>query len=187
MEVDYPLVKLESCDGKKFSLTRYEAACSNVLRVLLEQSPCATPDSIVLKYVDGLMLSRLVEWCRMHPVDLESCSFDDDKEAILTDSMTSSSSNSHKQLAKHPQFVALTEWQKEFLKLPKEEHLFRLLHVANFLDVSSLFDATCATIAKRWEAKKVEEIRKQYRIHCDYSQEEEQQMRLLTKRLGLDD
>lgn len=158
------LIELESCDGKRFVLTRPEAACSNLFRVLLA-APSSTADLMHIKYINGSMLARVVEWCKIHPVDLEQ------SESLL----------------QAAQRGASTEWDKSFLNEMKEEQLLGLLHAANFLDVESLYEAACQTVAKRWESRKVEEIRKQYRIHSDYSLEEEQQMRLLSKRLGLDD
>lgn len=170
MEIDYPIVKLESSDGKRFLLTGPEASCSKTLRVFLENLPSSTPDVIALKSVDSVMLTRVVDWCRMHPAT-----------SVTAPAPPSATGNNQ-----HPS--KLNEWERQYFKsLENEEQFFRLMHVANYLELESLYEAACQIMASRWEAKKVEEIRKQYRIHNDYSNEEEQLMKLETKRLGLED
>jgi hypothetical protein len=64
--------------------------------------------------------------------------------------------------------------------------LFELMHVSNYLDIESLFDACCQTIARQWEGKRVEDIRKMYNIKCDFAPDEEHQMLMESKKLGMD-
>lgn len=168
MDVDEPQVKLEANDGKRFILSNSEACCSHALRTLIENSTNAAPDVIYLRVVDSKMLTLVVDWCKAHGNDSSNDNEPSDK--------LYRSSN-----------IDLSDWEKAFLKEIPEDDLLLLIHVSNYLDVRRLFDATCQTIAKRWEGKKVDEIRKLYKIEGDFSLEEEQQMRQETKKLGLDD
>lgn len=83
------------------------------------------------------------------------------------------------------QDTELTDWDKSFLNAMDEEELLRLMHAANYLDVRSLFDASCQIIARRWEGKRVEDIRRMYGIANDFSPDQENQIIMENKKLGL--
>lgn len=155
MDVDEPTVKLKSCDGKRFSLTKSEASCSNILRAMLE-SVQHESEYIELQGVDGKMLAEVIEWCRSHPINCQP-----NRERELAD--------------------------QSYLGSMEEEHLFRLMHAANYLDVKSLYSACCSITAKRWEGKRVEDIRRMYNIQSDFAPEEENQMLRDSRRLGMND
>lgn len=168
MDIDQCLVKLEASDGRQFTLSHSEARCSHTLRTILDNSPNSTPDMIHLKLVDCEMLRLIVDWCRAHSTD------SDIDQDVRSNCYQSS-------------YIQLNQWEKDFFKSVNEDDLFRLIHVSNFLDVRRLFNTSCQTIAKRWEGKKVEDIRKQYGLENDFSSEEELAMQQLTKRLGLNE
>lgn len=79
------------------------------------------------------------------------------------------------------------DWEKSFLESFDEMTLLQLVHAANYLDLTTLFNASCKLIAKRWEGKKVEEIRRMYNITSDFEPEQEHQMIQECKRFGLTD
>lgn len=164
MDVDVdsePQVKLKSSDGKRFTLTRAEASCSNTLRTMIESyqnEQNASAEVIGLPSVHSDTLAKLVSWCQMHPCKSEPGGEPDEP----------------------------SEWDRAFISSLSEEDLFRLMHVANYLNVASLLDACCRKVAKTWEGKKVEEIRKMYLIENDFPPEEEHQMLMESKKLGMD-
>lgn len=164
VDVDVDLesqVKLKSSDGKRFTLTHSEASCSNTLRTMIESyqnEHNTSADVISLPSVRGDILAKVVSWCKMHPYSEPTDAESDE----------------------------LTDWDKHFLGSFPEEDLFRLMHAANYLNVETLLDACCRKVAKFWEGKKVEEIRKMYSIENDFPADEEHQMLMESKRLGMD-
>lgn len=165
MEVDEPQVRIRTSDGKRFTLSKSEASCSNALRTMIESyqnAPNAT-EYINLPVVSQL-LEKVIEWCQEHCNDNPENSSD----IYLLESES-------REL-----------WEKTFLNSMTEEFLFRLMHVANYLDIRSLYDACCTKMAKYWESKKVDELRKMYKIENDFSPEEERAMLLENRRLGTD-
>ena len=59
----------------------------------------------------------------------------------------------------------------------EQEVLFELILAANYLDIKSLLDLTCAKVASMIKGKTTEEIRKQFNIVNDFTPEEEAQVR----------
>nr|GEW71474.1 SKP1-like protein 1A [Tanacetum cinerariifolium] len=57
------------------------------------------------------------------------------------------------------------------------ETLFDLIEAANYLNVKSLLDLTCQTVAEMIKGKTPEEIRKKFNIKNDYTREEEKEVR----------
>lgn len=167
-------VKLKSSDGKRFTLTKSQAFCSTTLRTMIESyqtRPNASAEVINLQKVHSDILTKVVSWCQMHH------HHENDSDSF---------GNSDATCKQNLEPYDLTDWDKTFLKSLSEDNLFRLTHAANYLNVPSLLDACCKTIAKSWEGKKVEEIRRMYRIENDFAPDEEHQMLMESKKLGLD-
>merc|ERR1719384_2673965 len=59
----------------------------------------------------------------------------------------------------------------------EQEVLFELILAANYLDIKSLLDLTCAKVTSMNKGKNTEEIRKQFNIVNDFTPEEEAQVR----------
>lgn len=209
MDVDEPLVRLKSKDGKRFTISQSEAYCSNALRLMLETNAAtnnsASNEYVGLQSVDGHMLSLVIEWSRVHCKDndkwltskdrsrslLELSKGSDaniennDNESDADDANESDDEHASSYVLQHE--PELTAWDKSFLNSLDEEQLLRLTHAANYLDVRSLFSACCRTMAKRWEGKRVDELRKTYGIEGDFTSDEEHQMLQENKKLGLND
>lgn len=187
MDVDedvstWPQVKLKTSDGKRFTLTRAEASCSNALRTMIEsflngpngQSIPLLPDYISLRSINSQVFTRILEWCQKHSNDQSNRQ----KASNFTYEPTATRSITQR----NPQ----VEWEKGFMDGMSEEDLLRLIHAANYLDITSLLNALCQKMAKRWEGSKVEDIRKMYNIANDLPPEEEHQMLLDNKKIGFD-
>ena len=61
-----------------------------------------------------------------------------------------------------------------FLDTMEMELLFEVIKAANFLEIESLLDLTCAKVATMLKGKTVEEIRETFGIENDFSPEEEE-------------
>lgn len=68
------------------------------------------------------------------------------------------------------------EWDSKFVDI-KQELLFELILAANYMDIKSLLDLTCAKVASMIKGKTPEEIRKTFNIANDFTPEEEAQIR----------
>lgn len=173
MEVDEEQsVKLKTSDGRCFKLTKTEASCSNALRTMMEstQNP-SNIESVHLASVDSQMLTKVIEWSRVHLCNDDSGSQAADLSATCMNEL---------------QIERINDMpNKEFFDELSESELFRLMHVANYLDVRSLYDACCRMVAKRWESLEVEDIRKMYNIESDLSLEEERDIILESRKLGM--
>merc|ERR1711916_114461 len=71
---------------------------------------------------------------------------------------------------------AVPEWDAKFVDLGQET-LFELILAANYMDIKSLLDLTCAKVASLIKGKSPEEIRKTFNIVNDFTPEEEAQVR----------
>ena len=67
-------------------------------------------------------------------------------------------------------------WDKEFCNVDQPT-LFELILAANYLDIKSLLDLTCKTVANTIKGKSPEEIREFFNIKNDFTPEEEEKVR----------
>ena len=65
----------------------------------------------------------------------------------------------------------------DFLESMEMELLFEVIKAANFLEIESLLDLTCAKVATMLKGKSVEEIRQTFGIENDFTPEEEEEIR----------
>ncbi|KAL1322673.1 hypothetical protein HN51_067664 [Arachis hypogaea] len=70
----------------------------------------------------------------------------------------------------------LKMWDAEFVKVDQAT-LFDLILAANYLNIKSLLDLTCQTVADMIKGKTPEEIRKTFNIKNDFTPEEEEEIR----------
>merc|ERR1712146_184399 len=66
-------------------------------------------------------------------------------------------------------------WDKQFAAVD-DDTLFNLI-LANYLDIKSLLDLTCKTVADEIKGKTPEEIRIRFNIKNDFTPEEEEEVK----------
>ena len=70
----------------------------------------------------------------------------------------------------------VSEWDANFVKV-EQDVLFELILAANYMDIKSLLDLTCAKVASMIKGKTPEQIRQTFNITNDFTPEEEAQVR----------
>ena len=64
------------------------------------------------------------------------------------------------------------EWDVKFLSELELDSIFDVINAANYLDIKSLLDLSCAKIASEMKGKTAEEIRTKFNIENDLSEAE---------------
>lgn len=75
---------------------------------------------------------------------------------------------------KIPEF---TEWEKEFFGNLDQQQIFQLIYAANYLNISSLLNASCGAIANSLLGKTPEQIYEMYKVTEKLTPEEEEEIR----------
>ncbi|XP_021294741.1 SKP1-like protein 1A [Herrania umbratica] len=70
----------------------------------------------------------------------------------------------------------LKAWDADFVKVD-QNILYHLILAANYLNIESLLDLICQTVADMIKGKTPEEIRKTFNIENDFTPEEEEEIR----------
>ena len=65
-----------------------------------------------------------------------------------------------------------SEWDIKFLSELELDSIFDIINAANYLDIKSLLDLSCAKIASEMKGKTAEEIRAKFNIENDLTEEE---------------
>ena len=66
----------------------------------------------------------------------------------------------------------IDEWDVNFINSIELDNVFDLINAANYMDISSLLDLSCAKIASLMKGKTAQEIRTMFNIECDLTDEE---------------
>lgn len=141
-------ITLRSSDGESFDVEQSVAVESQTIKHMIEDG-CAD-NAIPLPNVNSKILAKVIEYCKMH---VESAKAEDrvnDEE--------------------------LKTWDIDFVKVDQAT-LFDLILSANYLNIKSLLDLTCQTVADMIKGKTPEEIRKTFSIRNDFTPEEEEEVR----------
>jgi len=139
---------LKSSDGETFVIAKAVAMKSQTVKNLIED--VGEDTGIPISEVTGRILAKVIEYCKKH-VEAESS---DGK----------------------PSEDELKKWDAEFVKVDKPT-LFDLISAANYLDIKSLLDLTCMTVADIIKAMTPEEIRNFLNIKDDFTAEEKKELR----------
>ncbi|KAJ8624751.1 hypothetical protein MRB53_033281 [Persea americana] len=142
-------ITLKSSDHEIFDVDEAVALQSETIKHMIEDN-CAD-NGIPLPNVTGKILAKVIEFCKKHvgiPNDADDRSTEEE----------------------------LKKWDNEFVKVDQDV-LFDLILAANYLNIKSLLDLTCQTVADMIKGKTPEEIRKTFHIVNDYTPEEEEEVR----------
>ncbi|XP_021743046.1 SKP1-like protein 1A [Chenopodium quinoa] len=150
-------VTLKSSDNEQFDVEEIVALESQTIKHMIEDD-CAD-NAIPLPNVTGKILSKVIEYCKKH-VDAAAS-----KASAEDRSSTNSTADDE-----------LKSWDAEFVKVDQNT-LFDLILAANYLNIKSLLDLTCQTVADMIKGKTPEEIRKTFNIKNDFTPEEEEEVR----------
>ncbi|XP_058734542.1 SKP1-like protein 1A isoform X1 [Vicia villosa] len=143
-------INLKSSDGDIFVIDEAVALESQTIKHMIEDN-CADETGIPLPNVTSKILAKVIEYCNKHvdAANSDGRSVDEDE---------------------------IKNWDAEFVKVDQQT-LFDLILAANYLDIKSLLDLTCKTVADMIKGKTPEEIRKTFNIKNDFTKEEEEEIR----------
>ncbi|XP_059314411.1 SKP1-like protein 1A [Lycium barbarum] len=142
-------IVLKSSDGETFEVEESVALESQTIKHMIEDD-CANT-SIPLPNVTSKILAKVIEYCKRH---VDAAAKTDDKAAEDD----------------------LKSFDADFVKVDQGT-LFDLILAANYLNIKSLLDLTCQTVADMIKGKTPEEIRKTFNIKNDFTPEEEEEVR----------
>ncbi|KAI8818259.1 putative negative regulator sulfur controller-3 [Fimicolochytrium jonesii] len=152
-------VILEASDNQQFTIEKVVAERSVLLKNMLEDVGDAS-EPIPLPNVSSSILKRVIDYCTHHKDDPVAAT-EDDKDAFESS-------------RKKPEDI--DEWDANFIKGTNDE-LFDIILAANYLDIKSLLDLGCKTVANMLKGKTPEQIREMFNIENDFTPEEEDQIR----------
>ena len=156
-------VNLVSSEGDKFEVETRTAAMSELIKTMLidrddeDEDEDENGQEIPLPNVKSAVLAKVVEFCNYHVTNGPM------KEI-------------EKPLKSANMAEVVGEWDANFVAI-EQEMLFELILAANYMDIKSLLDLTCAKVASMIKGKTPEEIRKTFNIVNDFTPEEEAQVR----------
>ncbi|XP_022895983.1 SKP1-like protein 1A isoform X1 [Olea europaea var. sylvestris] len=142
------MIVLKSSDGETFEVEETVALESQTIKHMIEDG-CADT-SIPLPNVTSKILAKVIEYCKRHV------------EAAATADRVADED--------------LKAFDADFVKVDKST-IFDLILAANYLNIKSLLDLTCQTVADMIKGKTPEEIRKTFDIKNDFTPEEEEEVR----------
>ena len=148
-------IKIVSKDLDTFEITKEEASLSELLNTMIQEET-AVEETIPVPNVTTKILKLVVEFLKEH----------------VRDPMK----NIDKPLVSTNMKDIVQEWYADFL-MNNDEEMFELILAANFMDIKSLLDLTCAYAASKIKGKAPEEIRRMFDITNDFTPEEESQIR----------
>lgn len=148
-------VLLVSSDGQEFTVSLDAIQKSETVRNLIEDAGIESP--IPVSNVTGDVLKEIILYCEHHHAQ--------------GDTRPVSEGN-----ADEKRTDDITPWDLDFCKV-SQERLFQYVLAANYLDIKSLLDLTCKTIANMIKGKTPAQIRETFGIEDDFTPEEEEQIR----------
>ncbi|PIN12484.1 SCF ubiquitin ligase, Skp1 component [Handroanthus impetiginosus] len=152
-------ITLRSSDGEVFEVEEAVAVESQTIKHMIEDD-CA--DNVIpLPNVTGKILSKVIEYCKRQ-VDAAAVA-----SAAKADDKLASNATTDEDLK---------AFDADFVKVDQAT-LFDLILAANYLNIKTLLDLTCQTVADMIKGKTPEEIRKTFNIKNDFTPEEEEEVR----------
>lgn len=143
-------------EGAKVEVPRAVAEMSVLVREMLVDDDSDETPEIPLPNVQMDTLNKIVEFCTRHVNDPMPEIEKPLKSQNLADSVG--------------------EWDSNFIDVD-QSMLFSIILAANYMDLPSLLDLSCAKVASMIKGKTPEEIRRTFNIVNDFTPEEEAQVR----------
>ncbi|KAL3845346.1 hypothetical protein ACJIZ3_002749 [Penstemon smallii] len=166
-------ITLRSSDGEVFEVEESVAVLSQTIKHMIEDD-CA--DNVIpLPNVTGKILSKVIEYCKRH-VESDAAS----SAAKVEDKLASTATTDDDLKAFDDDFVKVDQATLfDLILFPCASGLFHWISVnaANYLNIKTLLDLTCQTVADMIKGKTPEEIRKTFNIKNDFTPEEEEEVR----------
>mmetsp|Transcript_5777 Transcript_5777/g.22573 ORF Transcript_5777/g.22573 Transcript_5777/m.22573 type:complete len:184 (-) Transcript_5777:291-842(-) len=150
-------IGLISSEGDRFEVSLEVAKMSELVKTMIDDD--ADDDEqqeIPLPNVKSDTLGNVIEYCKHYQEE----PMDEIEKPLKSADMRE----------------VVQEWYATFMNRDQEA-LFDLILAANYMDIKSLLDLTCATVASMIKGKTPEEIRKCFNIVNDFTPEEEAQVR----------
>ncbi|POM81950.1 S-phase Kinase-associated protein 1A [Phytophthora palmivora] len=150
-------VKLVSMDGEAFEVEAKVAAMSQLVQTLVaDEQEGDELQEIPLPNVKAHVLAKVVEFCQYH------------KDSPMAEIQ--------KPLKSNVLSESVDEWDANFVDGADQELLFELILAANYMDIKSLLDLSCAKVACMIKGKTPEEIRATFGITEEFTEEEQQRI-----------
>ena len=152
-----------SQEGDKFDIAKKVAVMSELVKTMInnddddEDEDEEQEQEIPLVNVKSKVLGKVIEFCRYHT---EHGPMKEIEKPLKSPNMGE----------------VVDEWDAAFVTID-QEMLFELILAANYMDIKSLLDLTCAKVASMIKGKTPEEIRKTFNIVNDFTPEEEAHVR----------
>jgi S-phase kinase-associated protein 1 len=158
MEEPKPIIRLVTSDGKSTvcdeSIIHASGFLQNMVRDY-QSSNQEGPIDVSLPNTNSIILSKVAEFCQHHRNDLPWTA---------------------ETISKLRQEATMEHWDEQFCKVDQKT-LFDLMISANFLNIPSLLEVTCKTVADMIRGKSPDEIRSTFNIEKDLTPEEEEAIR----------
>ncbi|KAF5330294.1 hypothetical protein D9619_005339 [Psilocybe cf. subviscida] len=152
------MVLLVTSDNEQFNADKDVVERSVLIKNMLEDVG-ESDQPIPLPNVSSSVMKKVLEYCEHHRGEplpsADSEQSQDETRKRTTD---------------------ISEWDQKFITVD-QEMLFEIILAANYLDIKSLLDVGCKTVANMIKGKTPEEIRKLFNIVNDFTPEEEAQIK----------
>ncbi|KRX17396.1 S-phase kinase-associated protein 1 [Trichinella nelsoni] len=171
------LVNVVSGDGKVFEVDIKAIQLSKTVKTMLEGSLCFDGEqniveAIPLPNVCSAVLEKILLYCEHHKNDVP----EEVKNAKTKEEETNNEEEQTNVNFKEVEEEEMSEWDSEFLDV-EQSTLLDIILAANYLEIKSLLDIACLSVAKMMKGKSAEEIRRTFNIKNDFTPEEEEQIR----------
>ena len=153
---------LVSQEGDKFDIPKKVAIMSELVKTMIttedeDENEEDNNQEIPLINMKSKVLGKVIEFCKYHT---ENGPMKDIEKPLKSPNMEE----------------VVDEWDASYINVD-QELLFEIILGANYMDIKSLLDLSCAKVASMIKGKSPEEIRKTFNIVNDFTPEEEKQVR----------
>lgn len=151
-------ITLISSDKQEFKVDK-EVAYKSVLIKNMVEDFGGDASEIPLPRAQGKVLKKVLEYCEFHRNDPEPKPQEERERSDRIKRTTD-----------------IIEWDYKFMNVDNES-VFEIMLLANYLDIRSLFELTCKTVANMIKGKTPEQIRQILDIENDFTPEQLDEIR----------